>query len=94
MKRSLLVEDPLRDLLRHLPPLLKRKVYQAIQDVVADPAIGKPLVEGLVGLRSLRLGKLRLVYRADNEAVTLIAFGPRPTIYHQAALELARQRHP
>ena len=92
MKRTLVVRDELRDFLRHLPPLLKRKVKQALDEIVADPSSGKPLKEDLSGLSSYKIGRFRVVYRADEEAIRLITVGPRKIVYQKAALELKRQK--
>ena len=92
MKRTLVVRDELRDFLRHLPPLLKRKVGQALEEILADPSGGKPLREELAGLSSYRIGNVQIVYRVGEHAVILITVGPRKIVYQKAALELKRAR--
>ncbi len=92
MKRSLIVNDELRFFLRRLPPNLKQKVKLALEEIVKDPAAGKALREELLGLSSYRIGKMRVVYRAEERSVTLITVGPRETVYQKAALEWRRQR--
>ena len=91
MKRSLVVSDDLRDLIRHLPPTLKAKVKRGLDEILANPHSGKPLRDDLAGLHSYRIGEIRIVYQADAHAVTLITVGPRKTIYQKAALELKRR---
>lgn len=88
MKRALVVSDDLRDFIRHLPPTLKGKVKRGLEEILAEPHSSKPLRDDLAGLRSYRIGDIRIVYQTDAHAVTLITVGPRKTIYQKAALEL------
>jgi len=91
VKYSLIVSDDVRDFVRHLPPELKKKIKQALTDIVQSPDSGKPLAEELKGLRSYRVGRMRIVYRLESHAVHLITIGPRKTVYHKAALEIKHQ---
>lgn len=91
MRRSLVASDALRDVLRHLPPALKHKVRQALDEMVANPVSGKPLRDELLGLFSYRLGRVRIIYRVKQDAIILVTIGPRPTVYQKAALELKQQ---
>ena len=91
MKRLLVVSDDLRDFIRHLPPLLKKKIKDGLREITGDPSGGKALRDDLAGLRSYRIGNVRIVYQADENAVTLITVGPRKTVYQKAALELKRR---
>lgn len=62
-------------------------------DVIrADPAAGKRLHDELAGLRSLRVGRFRIVYRfASRMVIELVAIGPRRTIYEET-LRLLRRK--
>ncbi len=91
MKRSLVVADELRGLIRHLPPILKGRIKQALVEIVADPSVGKSLRDELSGLHSYRIGNIRVVYRVEPHAVALITIGPRKTVYQKVVLELKRQ---
>ena len=91
MKRTLVASDELRELIRHLPPNLKRKIKLAIQEIVTAPFSGKGLQEELLGLFSYRVGEVRIVYRVEGQSVQLVTIGPRKTVYQKAALELKRQ---
>ncbi len=62
----------------------------ALDDVREDPALGKPLREELEGLRSMRVGRLRIVYAETRAAVEIVAVGPRRTIYEEVE---RRRRH-
>lgn len=92
MKRTLIVRPELQELLRHLPPMLKGKIKQALEEIVENPSSGKALREELAGLSSTRIGRIRIVYRAEEHRITLITIGPRRMVYQKAALELNKQR--
>lgn len=80
------------ELVRGLHPDLKRKIRAALDLLRADPAAGKALRDELAGLRSLRVGPMRIVYRvAPGRVIDLIAIGPRRTIYEET-LRLLRRR--
>jgi mRNA-degrading endonuclease RelE of RelBE toxin-antitoxin system len=89
---TLKIPPPLRELIQHLHPDLKRKIRAALTDILVDPACGKPLKEELSGYWSLRVGRLRVIYRPDQEGVEIVALGPRRTIYADAARQLLRRR--
>jgi len=65
--RSLKTPSTVRDLVRKMHPLLKRKVRAALTDILADPNCGKPLQGELKGLWSLRVGRHRIIYRINRE---------------------------
>jgi len=67
-------------LVRGLHPVLKRKVRAALQVILDDPYAGKALCNELQGLRSYRVGRLRIIYRLRRD-VELVAIGPRDSIY-------------
>ncbi len=82
----------LEELVRGLHPGLKRKVRAALDLIRTDPAAGKALRDELAGLRSLRVGRFRIVYRVPpGRVIELGAIGPRRTIY-QETLRLLRRR--
>jgi mRNA interferase RelE/StbE len=76
------VPDDVARLIRTLHPGIKRKVRSALETIVAVPLTGKALKEELAGLRSFRIGKLRIVYRlVADQMVEVVAIGPRRHIY-------------
>lgn len=84
--------ENLAELLRGLHPTLKRKVGAGLDLIRADPASGKALHDELAGLRSLRVGRFRIIYRvAARRVIELIAIGPRRTIYEET-LRLLRRK--
>jgi len=60
---------------------LKRKVRAALDEILRDPTAGKTLGAELSGLRSFRVGRMRIIYREAAPHVELIALGPRRQIY-------------
>jgi len=78
-------------LVRRLHPDLKRKVRAGLDLIRTDPAVGKELRDELAGLRSLRVGRFRIVYRlAARQVIDLVAIGPRRTIYEETLRLLRR----
>jgi mRNA-degrading endonuclease RelE of RelBE toxin-antitoxin system len=56
-----------------------------------DPAVGKELRDELAGLRSLRVGQIRIIYRVEaRRLIDLVAIGPRRTIYQETLRHLRR----
>lgn len=64
----------------------------ALDDVREDPGLGKPLREELEGLRSMRVGSLRIVYAETRAAVEIVEVGPRRTIYEEVERRRRRDR--
>lgn len=83
--------ERLEQLVRGFHPELKRKVRAGLDRIRADPAAGKELRDELAGLRSLRVGRFRIVYRvAPRRLIELVVVGPRRTIYEET-LRLVRR---
>jgi mRNA-degrading endonuclease RelE of RelBE toxin-antitoxin system len=70
---------------RALHPERKLRIRNALDRLLAEPDAGKELKGDLAGWRSLRLGRLRIVYRATRTTIDVAAIGPRSTIYLDAA---------
>ncbi|HLQ79323.1 MAG TPA: type II toxin-antitoxin system RelE/ParE family toxin [Terriglobia bacterium] len=79
--RTLRVPSAVRELIRHLNPSMKRKVRNALNDILKDPKCGKPLQRELEGFWSLRIGRHRIIYRPDEAGAEIVAIGPRHSIY-------------
>ena len=84
-ERTLKVPKSVRDLIRHLHPQMKRKVREALNDILKDPNSGKPLHRELEGYWSLRIRQHRIIYRPDDAGSEIVAFGPRKSIYEEMA---------
>jgi mRNA-degrading endonuclease RelE of RelBE toxin-antitoxin system len=86
------VSAALEHLVRGLHPGLKRKVCAGLDLIRTTPEAGKELRDRLAGLRSLRMGSVRIVYRVSpRRVIELVAIGPRRTIYEET-LRLLRRR--
>lgn len=77
-----------RALIRSLHPALKKRIRAALADILVDPSCGKPLKGELEGYWSLRVGRHRIIYKAESEGIAVAAIGPRQTIYEDAARQL------
>jgi mRNA interferase RelE/StbE len=89
--RRLKIPDDVAALIRGLHPDLKRKLRSALGDIVDDPTVGKPLREELAGLRSCRISRFRIVYRAVGSVIEIVAVGPRRTIYEETWRRVRRK---
>lgn len=71
-------------LVRSAHPLIKRKIRAALIQIQEEPEAGKALRDELLGLRSYRVGRLRIIYRvARTGVIDIVAIGPRRTIYEE-----------
>lgn len=79
----LVIPPHVAEVIRALPPDLKRSVRSAIRAIVADPEIGQPLLRELDGLRKLRVRRFRIAYAIDRKSrrVLLMAVGHRRHVY-------------
>lgn len=93
MERSVGLSPEVLAVIRHLPPELKREIRAAIERLRRNPELGKSLKGELEGWQSLRVRRLRIVYRATARAIDVAAIGPRVSIYLETArLERVRRR--
>jgi mRNA-degrading endonuclease RelE of RelBE toxin-antitoxin system len=79
------------NVLRQLPPEPKRKVRAALAELQRDPDLGSPLERELTGMRRVRVGQLRIVYRISTAGVEVIAIGPRRSVYTALEREARRE---
>jgi len=87
------VPKPLVELIAGLHPELKRKVRAGLDIIRDEPSAGKELRDELAGLRSLRVGRFRIIYRvASGWLLELVALGPRHTIYEDTLRLIRRER--
>ena len=79
-------------LIRNLHPILKKRVRAGMEEILKDPHCGKALKDELAGLRSLRIRRLRIIYRlSQKDRVSIVAIGPRKNIYEETFRILSRQ---
>ena len=69
--------------IRRLDPQIRRRVKAAIETLARDPGRGKPLQLSLAGLRSLRTGDYRIIYKteAGKLLILVVAVGHRREVY-------------
>jgi mRNA interferase RelE/StbE len=82
-RTKLKISEEIRDLIRHMHPDLKKKVRSALSEIIENPFSGKSLIGELKGLRSSRIGKIRIIYRPAPGFIEVIALGPRRIIYEE-----------
>lgn len=77
---KLRLPEDLASLIRGMHPTLKKKVRASLDAILSDPVSGKALKDDLVGLRSFKIGRVRIIsiefrrpryrlWRSDHEAV-------------------------
>lgn len=81
------------EVIRHLPPEVKRGVKAAIRALSDNPAQGEPLQRELEGLLKYRVKRYRVVYALDRQrkVLRIVAVGHRRAIYEELA-NLVRTR--
>jgi len=85
------LQPAVRALIRGLHPDLKKKVRAALDAIVGDPSVGKALRDELAGLRSCRVGRLRIIYRIAGSVIEIVTVGPRATIYAETWRRVRRE---
>jgi mRNA interferase RelE/StbE len=80
---KLKMTDETRELIRHLHPAIKQKVRVALAEILGDLSRSKALRGELQGLRSFRVSKFRIIYRAVARVIEVVALGPRRSIYEE-----------
>jgi mRNA interferase RelE/StbE len=75
------------EVLRRLPPDVRRPVKAALRAIGADPSIGAPLERELKGLWRFRVRRFRIVYAVDRSrrTVRVMAVAHRRHIYDDLA---------
>lgn len=68
--------------LANLPEQLSERARSIALSLDRDPALGKKLVGGLAGKRSVRVGRShRMIYEIDEKGVVVLTVGPRKDVY-------------
>ena len=82
------------EVIRHLPPEVKRGVKSAIRALARDPDLGDPLVKELAGLWKYRVARFRVVHAVDRRrrVLRILAVGHRRRIYEEAVRLARRER--
>ncbi len=82
------------DVIRHLPPDLKRSIRQSLRVLSENPLAGEPLLRELEGTWKYRVRRFRIIYSINRarRMIRILAVGRRTTIYEEAAEQLHRGR--
>lgn len=80
------------EVIRSLPPDVKRAVKAALRALSADPAAGEPLRGELEGLMKYRVRRYRIVYEVvrAGRVLRVLAVGHRRAVYEELAEALRR----
>ncbi len=81
------------EIIRHLPPDLKRSVKATIRSLSSDPHVGEPLIKELKGFWKYRVKRFRVIYVIERRkrAIRIMAVGHRRKVYEDLVEQL---RHP
>jgi len=82
------------EILRHLPPNLKRSVKQALRLLSSQPFSGEPMLRELAGLWKYKVRRFRIVYGVDrkNRTIKIFAIGHRREVYEDVADQVRHLR--
>ncbi len=66
-----------------LNPTIRGRLQKGIEELQLKPDLGKQLTGSLRGLRSLRIGEYRVIYKKEKTdlIVLIVAVGHRKSIY-------------
>ncbi len=80
------------EIVRHLPPDIKRGIKQALRSLSANPFSGAPLIRELSGLWKFKVRRFRIIYELDRKArvIRIFAIGHRREVYEELADRLRR----
>lgn len=80
------------NLIRHSHPVLKRRLKAALRTIIDDPMSGKALTHELQGLRSFRVGRIRVIYSVVSMTlIEIVSIGPRKSIYEETYKIISRE---
>ena len=80
-------------LVRGLHPDIKRKARAAFDRLAQDVEAGTALQGDLQGLRSLRVARIRVIYRAPaRRVIETVTIGPRDRIYEETLRLVSAER--
>ena len=95
VRRKLRLPDEIVALIRGCHPHLKRKIRAGLRHILTEPESGKSLKDDLVGLKSYRISRFRIIYRVSSkQIIDIVAIGPRTTIYEETYRIIKRETNP
>lgn len=82
------------DVIRHLPPDVKRSIKAAMRGLASDPQSGAPLLGELKGFWKYRVRRFRIVYTVDRRTrlLRIHAVGHRRHVYEEMAERVRRKQ--
>ncbi len=82
------------DVIRHLPPDVKRSIKAAMRGLASDPQASAPLLRELEGFWKYRVRRFRIVYTVDRarRLLRIHAVVHRRQIYEEMAEKLRRKK--
>jgi mRNA interferase RelE/StbE len=89
-ERSVRLPQVVQSTIRSLHPDLKQRVRAALDLIRTEPQSGKALKGELEGWQSVRVSRLRIIYRHSTTVVEVAAIGPRGSIYLETERLLRR----
>lgn len=86
------IPSHIAEIVRRLPPELKRGIKQALGSLSSDPFAGTPLLGELAGLWRIKVRRFRIVYELDRKArvIRIFAIGHRREVYEELANRMRR----
>jgi len=79
------------EVIRCLPPEVKRGVKEALRLLAQDPGAGVPLTRELEGYWRYRVRRFRIVYQRAPRLVRVVAVGHRRTVYEDFGERLSKK---
>jgi len=82
------------EIIRHLPPNVKRSIKQALRSLSSLPFSGEPLLRELAGLWRYKVRRFRIVYEIDRKKrmIKIFAIGHRREVYEELAEQVRQLR--
>lgn len=83
---KLKISSQARRELKKLKERHQKALVAALEELIEDPFMGKPLTRELTGKFSLRVGVYRIIYTVNrqNKTVQILTAGHRSTVYRKA----------
>jgi mRNA interferase RelE/StbE len=80
---EIIIEPPAERFIKSLKKDEQKKLFDRIEELSNNPRLGKELVGKLSGLRSLRVGSYRVVYKVEEMKLVVLVLraGHRKDIY-------------
>jgi mRNA interferase RelE/StbE len=75
------------EIIRHLPPDIRRSLKAAIRALSNNPELGDPLIKELNGFWKYRVKRFRIIYAIERrrKILQIIAVGHRRGIYEEVS---------